>query len=104
MIERCTYSRHPFYADYGGRGITVFEGWRGPGGFLAFLTELGPRPEGMTLDRVNPDGNYEPGNVRWASKLAQRWNRRDMAMRAELVADEPMFWSSREAPEPETPF
>lgn len=99
MIERCSYERHPFYADYGGRGISVYEGWRGRGGFQAFLDHLGPRPDGMTLDRIDPDGNYEPGNVRWASKFAQRWNRRDMAARAELL-DDPVFWSSREAPEP----
>lgn len=82
MRSRCEYPRHPFYADYGGRGITVCERWRGAGGFLRFLEDVGERPDGHTLDRIDVNGPYEPGNVRWADKRAQRWNRRDMALRA----------------------
>jgi hypothetical protein len=79
MIERCHYQPHPFYADYGGRGITVCDRWRGRGGFANFLVDVGERPKDMTLDRKDVDGNYEPGNVRWADSKTQRWNRRDMA-------------------------
>lgn len=84
MIERCTRQAHPFYEDYGGRGIQVCPAWRGVGGFAQFLADVGERPEGHTLDRINVDGDYEPGNVRWASRRQQRWNRRDMAIRIEL--------------------
>lgn len=78
MIYRCTYERHPYYPDYGGRGITVCDRWRT---FANFLADVGIRPEGLTLERVDVDGNYEPGNVTWADNYVQRWNRRDMADR-----------------------
>lgn len=81
MVQRCTNERHPFFADYGGRGIRVCERWRGQGGFERFLADVGERPAGLTLDRVDCEGDYEPGNVRWATKYQQRWNRRDMAAR-----------------------
>lgn len=84
MIQRCHYPPHPFYPDYGGRGITVADRWRGPGAFERFLADLGPRPEGCTLDRIDVDGPYEPGNVRWATKRQQRWNRRDMYDRQQM--------------------
>lgn len=85
MNERCYYPAHPFYGQYGGRGIRVCERWRGRGGFENFLADVGVRPVGLTLDRVEVDGDYEPGNVRWATKFEQRWNRRDMAAGPELV-------------------
>lgn len=81
MIYRCTYPRHPFYPDYGRRGITVCDEWRS---FANFLADMGERPDGMTLERVDVDGNYEPGNVIWADNYTQRWNRRDMQERAEM--------------------
>jgi hypothetical protein len=84
MIQRCQYPPHPFYPDYGGRGISICPQWLGAGGFERFLADLGERPPGMTLDRRDVDGDYEPGNVRWASKHEQRWNRRDMVERQEL--------------------
>lgn len=82
-IERCTYPAHPRYADYGGRGITVSNRWRGPEGFANFLADLGERPIGKTLDRIKVNGNYEPGNCRWATPLQQTWNRRNMAAHQE---------------------
>jgi len=69
--QRCNNLKNIAYKDYGGRGIkflfTSFE---------QFFAELGPRPEGKTVDRINNDGNYEPGNVRWATWEEQGYNKR----------------------------
>jgi hypothetical protein len=74
MLRRCLRSTATGYQNYGGRGITVCERWRGS--FANFLADMGPRPEGMSLDRINNDGNYEPGNCRWATAKEQTDNRR----------------------------
>lgn len=84
MIERCTYARHPFYPDYGGRGINVCDRWRR---FAAFLEDMGERPAGHTIDRDDVDGHYEPGNCKWSDRYQQRWNRRDMVDRASMELD-----------------
>jgi hypothetical protein len=69
MRDRCRRSGHSHYARYGGRGVRVCERWER---FSAFLEDMGSRPEGMTLDRwPNRDGDYEPGNVRWATPRDQ---------------------------------
>ena len=74
MKQRCLNSKNPRYADYGGRGITVCERWLD---FETFLADVGLRPSPeLTLDRINNDGNYEPGNVRWTTRTAQQQNRR----------------------------
>jgi hypothetical protein len=80
---RCRNPKHRRYADYGGRGITVFWAWRGRGGYKAFIAHLkssiGRRPTPpprLTLDRIDNDGDYEPGNLRWATYSEQRRNQR----------------------------
>jgi len=73
MIERCEHDRQ---GDWGSRGISICRKWRES--FLAFLSDMGPLPSVThSLDRINPNGNYEPGNCRWATRAQQNRNRRD---------------------------
>ena len=74
MIARCNDPRQRSYKNYGGRGIKVCDRWLHS--FVNFREDMGLRPQGMTLDRVNSNGNYEPGNCRWATWTEQRLNRR----------------------------
>lgn len=77
MKERCYNPNEKRYADYGGRGISVCDEWRED--FLAFLRHIGPKPEGRySIDRIDVNGNYEPGNVRWATDVQQSRNRRNV--------------------------
>ena len=76
MIDRCYYPKHRYYSYYGGRGIEVSEEFReAPAGFWNFVNYMGERPKGMTLDRINNDGPYARGNLRWATMLEQNRNR-----------------------------
>lgn len=74
MIYRCTNPKAPDYPNWGGRGITVCEQWMD---FEKFIEDMGPRPEGASLDRIDNEGNYEPRNCRWATSDDQNMNRRD---------------------------
>jgi hypothetical protein len=75
---RCHNPKSHNYRWYGARGIEVWDGWRhDAGAFIEYVEkELGPRPDGMSLDRIDNDGNYAPGNIRWATPLDQARNRR----------------------------
>lgn len=74
MKNRCSNIRSPYYPRYGGRGIIVCDRWLS---YLNFLEDMGERPEGTTLDRIDNDGNYEPDNCRWIALSAQQNNRKD---------------------------
>lgn len=78
LRDRCRNPRLKQFRDYGGRGIRVCERWDGPQGFVNFLAGMGPRPSrSHSLDRVDVNGNYEPGNCRWATHKEQSRNRRN---------------------------
>lgn len=73
--KRCANPRNASYANYGGRGIRMCTEWSGS--FDAFLRDMGPKPDPTySLDRIDPNGNYEPSNCRWAPPLVQARNKR----------------------------
>lgn len=73
MHARCRYPYVRSFEHYGGRGITVCDRWRS---FENFLSDMGERPPDTSIDRIDPDGNYEPSNCRWATAAEQQQNRR----------------------------
>ena len=84
MVQRCTNKNSKDYPNWGGRGITICERWRhSPENFYA---DMGDRPDGHSLDRIDNDGNYEPSNCRWATKSQQTLNSRYQDSLAKAVA------------------
>lgn len=80
MRARCESPNHKAYANYGGRGIAVCDRWQI---FDWFVDDMGERPDGASLDRINNDGGYAPDNCRWATRKEQNSNRRNCI----LIAD-----------------
>lgn len=84
MKERCFNPKTKGYHRYGGRGITVCERWQQ---FENFLADMGERPPGLTLERVNNDGNYEPTNCKWVTMEEQQKNKKTRWKHASPKAD-----------------
>lgn len=99
--QRCLNPANPAYPRYGGRGITLCDRWRyGDGiveGFQCFFEDVGPRPSpAHSIDRIDNDGNYEPGNVRWATNSEQMKNRRPMPRNGTRHELDGRLWTVRE--------
>lgn len=78
MINRCENPKNKSFADYGARGVSVCKRWRSS--FESFLADMGERPSPVhSLDRVDNDGDYAPGNCRWSTRSEQNRNRRNTA-------------------------
>src|SRR3990167_2204749 len=87
MLERCRRPLNASYKRYGGRGITICKRWLV---FENFLADMGERPVGTSIDRLDNDGNYEPGNCRWATPVEQAANRR--TARRQMIREELQAW------------
>jgi len=74
MLSRCRDARHSSYRYYGGRGIKVRDRWHK---FENFLADMGEKPLGLEIDRINNDGHYEPGNCRWVTRKENDINREE---------------------------
>lgn len=77
MLQRCSDPNSIHYSMYGGRGISVCSRWLGADGFWNFVSDVGEKPfAGASIDRIDPNGNYEPSNCRWATPKEQGGNTR----------------------------
>ena len=87
MKQRCDNPNAPEYELYGGRGVTYPDEWKT---FKGFVDDMGVRPNGTSLDRINPFGNYSKDNCRWATKLEQQHN-----LRCQKRQDAGVYWSKQ---------
>ena len=92
MKRRCTNKNYIQFKDYGGRGITICKRWLK---FANFLEDMGERPTGKTLDRINTNKNYSPTNCKWSTPSEQSRNKRKGTQynRQYLIDKKPMFAS-----------
>lgn len=90
MIARCHNPAHAAYRYYGARGVKVCDRWRES--FEAFAADMGARPVGLELDRIDPAGDYKPGNVRWMNRRMQKVNR---AKRSDHYEPRPIEWNGQ---------
>jgi hypothetical protein len=88
MMQRCYNPDHRSFQDYGGRGITVSPEWHDAGVFCAWVdANLPPRKRGETINRIDNDRGYEPGNVEWSDWYTQNRNRRGVVLNPDLVSE-----------------
>lgn len=88
ILARCYDTRHDSWRNYGGRGVTVCAEWQSALGSRVFYAHVGPRPSlDHSIDRIDNDRGYEPGNVRWATRAEQTANRRPKEPRTQSPAN-----------------
>lgn len=84
MRQRCNNLKSNGYKNYGGRGIKICERWHN---FENFFSDMGERPQGKSINRINNDGNYEPDNCEWATQKQQRRNSRKTKLSSENIKE-----------------